>query len=346
MRYVIREARPTDLDAIESLAERLDTMNLPRDRALLSALLERSGRSFGTSGRGRLSDPQEAVFVFALEDRERGEAIGTSLVIAKHGTLASPHFFMEMRTEDRHSDNPPRDFHHRVLRLGYTTDGPTEVGGLILHPDHRRAPEALGMQLSYVRFNFIARQPGIFQKEVLAELLSPLDEEGKNLFWEVYGKRFTGLTYREADRLSMLDKTFILSLFPQSDLYAALLPAKVQRLLGEVAPGARAARHLLTKIGLRPLEQIDPFDGGPYYGAPLDDVTIVRWTRLVPLSASPLAEDAGSAVIVSHVGKTGFRAVASRARLDADSAALPLPAREAIGARPGDAIAVTPLPEE
>ena len=102
MRYVIREARPSDLDAIEALAARLDTMNLPRDRALLSALLARSERSF----RERVPDPHEAEFVFVLEDGDRGEAIGTSLVIAKHGTLLSPHFFMEIRTEDRHSDTP------------------------------------------------------------------------------------------------------------------------------------------------------------------------------------------------------------------------------------------------
>ncbi|MGH9391635.1 MAG: arginine N-succinyltransferase, partial [Vicinamibacteria bacterium] len=263
LRYVIREARPGDLDAIERLAALLDTMNLPRDRGLLAGMLERSVLSF----RGGISDPAEAQFVFVLEDRHRTLPVGTSLVIAKHGTLASPHFLMEIRTEERHSDVPPRDFRHRVLRLAYTTDGPTEVGGLILHPDFRRAPEGLGKQLSFVRFNFIARHREWFQKEVLAELLSPLDEEGKNLFWEVYGRRFTGLTYREADRLSMLDKKFILSLFPQTDLYAALLPEEVQPLLGEVAPGARAARHLLEKIGLRALDQIDPFDGGPYFGA-------------------------------------------------------------------------------
>ena len=207
IRYVIREGHPSDLDAIETLAELLDTMNLPRDRALLRGLLTASERSFRQGLAG-------GEYVFVLEDRLRDCVIGTSLVIAKHGTVGAPHFFMEVRTEERHSDVPLRDFRHRVLKLGYTTDGPTEVGGLILHPDYRRAPEQLGMQQSFVRFNFIARHPERFQKDVLAELLSPLDEPGKNLFWEVYGRKFTGLDYREADRLSITDKNFILCSSP------------------------------------------------------------------------------------------------------------------------------------
>ncbi|MDP3938838.1 MAG: arginine N-succinyltransferase [Deltaproteobacteria bacterium] len=337
MRYVIREGHPGDLDAIETLAELLDTMNLPRDRALLRGLLATSERSF----RQQLAGGE---YVFVLEDRQRGRVIGTSLVIAKHGTVTSPHFFMEVQTEERHSEVPLRDFQHRVLQLGYTTDGPTEVGGLILHPDYRRAPEQLGMQLSYVRFNFIARHPERFQKEVLAELLSPLDEPGRNLFWEIYGRKFTGLDYREADRLSITDKNFILSLFPRSPLYLTMFPERVQRLLGEVAPGARGARHLLEKIGLRYLEQIDPFDGGPYLGAPMKDVTLLRDTVL--RSVRPEAPDPAKArrAIISHERKAGFRAVAAPVVLDAEAVVVADEHCEAIGARAGAPVAVTPIP--
>ncbi len=340
LRYVIREARPGDLDAIERLAALLDTMNLPRDRELLAALIARSVLSF----RGGIPDPAEAAFVFVLEDREKSTPVGTSLVIAKHGTLASPHFLMQIRTEERHSDVPPRDFRHRVLRLGYTTDGPTEVGGLILHPDCRRAPEELGKQLSFVRFNFIGRHRERFQKEVLAELLSPLDEEGKNLFWEVYGRKFTGLTYREADRLSMLDKKFILSLFPQTDLYAALLPEEVQAVLGEVASGARAARHLLEKIGFRYLQQIDPFDGGPYFGAAMKDVTLVRDTALHCASPGDVRGEEAVHAIVSHEGEDGFRAVLAPVRAREGEVVLEPETCLAIGAAAGTPVAVTPIP--
>jgi hypothetical protein len=113
------------------------------------------------------------MYLFVLEDRATGAPIGTSLIIAKHGTLASPHFFMEIRTDDRSSKIPPRAFHHRVLRLGYSTDGPTEVGGLVLHPDHRRLAEAFGKQLSFVRFNFMARHPERFPDLSIHRLLSP-----------------------------------------------------------------------------------------------------------------------------------------------------------------------------
>ncbi len=340
LRYLIREARPGDLDAIDRLAGLLDTMNLPRDRKILSGMIARSGLSF----RGKIPDPSDAEFIFVLEDHHQGTPVGTSLVIAKHGTLAAPHFLMEIRTEERHSDVPPRDFRHRVLRLGYMTDGPTEVGGLILHPDYRRAPEELGKLLSFVRFNFIARHPERFQKEVLAELLSPLDEEGKNLFWEVYGRKFTGLTYREADRLSRIDKRFILSLFPQADLYAALLPEGVQSVLGEVAPGAQAARHLLEKIGLRYLDQIDPFDGGPYFGAAMKDVTLMRDTVVLPARPGDTSGGPSVPAIVSHEGADGFQAVMALARAGAREVFLEPETCLAIGAPAGTPVAVTPIP--
>ncbi|OGP82721.1 MAG: hypothetical protein A2Y95_03595 [Deltaproteobacteria bacterium RBG_13_65_10] len=340
--YLLREAGPEDLDAIERLAELLDTMNLPRDRRLLAALLERSVHSF-RSFRARAADPAEEMYLFVLEDRATGAPIGTSLIIAKHGTLASPHFFMEIRTDDRSSKIPPRAFHHRVLRLGYSTDGPTEVGGLVLHPDHRRLAEAFGKQLSFVRFNFMARHPERFQKEVLAELLSALDEEGKNLFWEVYGRKLTGLSYREADRLSAVDKKFILSLFPQVDLYVALLPENVQAVLGEVAPSAQGAQHLLMKIGFRPLNQIDPFDGGPYFGAPTGDVTIIRDT-LWRVAAPGDVPGSGERRLVSHEGPHGFRALCTPVRVGPAEVVIAPEACEVLGAGPGERLAVTPMP--
>ncbi len=339
-RYLIRESRAADLEVIERLAEMLDTMNLPRDRRVLKRLIERSERSF----RGRIPDPTEAEYVFVLEDLDLQRCIGTSLIIAKHGTLASPHYFMQVETDKRQSEIPPREIHHRVLRLAYTTDGPTEIGGLILHPDYRRAPEQLGMQLSYVRFNFIARHPERFQKQVLAELLSPLDAAGRNRFWEVYGRKFTGLDYREADRLSMTDKKFIHSLFPQEPLYTAVLPDEVQRSLGEVAPGALGARHLLTKIGMRSLGQIDPFDGGPFFGAAMEDVTLLRDSVLREAHPGDLAADTGARAILSHEEDRGFRALCAPVRIGGREVLLPTEACALLGASRGTRLTVTPVP--
>jgi arginine N-succinyltransferase len=200
------------------------------------------------------------------------------------------------------------------------------------------------MQLSYVRFSFIASHPERFQKEVLAELLSPLDEKGRNRFWEVYGRKFTGLDYREADRLSITDKKFILSLFPQSPLYLNLFPETVQRQLGEVSAGARGARHLLEKIGLRPLNQIDPFDGGPYFGAPLKDLTIVRETVSLPVRCGEPREAGRRLAILSHEGGTGFRAVCAPAVIEKGIVVVAPRACRAIGADEGAALTVTPLP--
>jgi arginine N-succinyltransferase len=339
-RYLIRESRAADLEEIERLAEMLNTMNLPRDRRILEELIERSERSF----RDPTPDPSEAEYVFVLEDVRLQRCIGTSLIIAKHGTLASPHYFMQVEIDKRQSEVPPREINHRVLRLSYTTDGPTEIGGLILHPDYRRAPEQLGMQLSYVRFNFIARHPERFQKQVLAELLPPLDAAGKNPFWEVYGRKFTGLDYREADRLSMTDKKFIHSLFPREPLYTAVFPEEVQRSLGQVNPGALGARHLLTKIGMRPLGQIDPFDGGPFFGAAMKDVTLLRDSVLREALPEDSGVGTGAPAIVSHEGDRGFRALCAPVRVGRREVSLPAQACALLGASRGAPLTVTPVP--
>ena len=87
-----------------------------------------------------------------------------------------------------------------------------------------------------VRFLYIARHRAAFRDEVLSELMPPLEEDGRSLLWEALGRHFTGLSYQEADRLSRENKEFIRTLFPQDPIYASLLPASAQALIGQVGP--------------------------------------------------------------------------------------------------------------
>ena len=66
--------------------------------------------------------------------------------------------------------------------------------------------------------------PDRFEREVIAEMLSPFEAPGKNLLWDAFGARFTGLSYREADHLSSRTKQFIADLFPRDPVYATLFP--------------------------------------------------------------------------------------------------------------------------
>src|SRR5262249_32670784 len=136
-----------------------------------------------------------------------------------------------------------------------------------------------GKQLSFARFLFIAMHRRHFRDVILAELLPPLMPDGRSLLWEAVGRKFTGLSYTEADRMSRQNKEFIKELFPQTDIYATLFPTRVQKVIGQVGRETEGVRRMLEKIGFRYVERIDPFDGGPHFEAKTADVTLVRQLR-------------------------------------------------------------------
>lgn len=341
---VLRPAAPGDLGAVVRLARELDSANLPADPEILEARIAASVRSFAA----RAPERSGAVYVFLLEDQGDGDGrvVGASLILAKHGTAGSPHYFLEVSEEERASAALGRRLVHRKLRLRASEDGPTEVGGLILDPAYRAHPRKCGKALSVVRFAYISAHPDRFEREVIAELLSPFEGHDHNLLWEAFGARFTGLSYREADRLCARHKGFIADLFPMEPVYATLLPEPTQRMIGEPAGHAIAAVRILEKVGFRWLNQVDPFDGGPYYGAARDAISSVRERRelvLPALSGDDAGEPEGPLALVSAEGALGFRATV----VPTASGGAPLVSREcreALGVKSGDRVAVTPLP--
>lgn len=339
---ILRPVAERDLDALVGLARQLDLTNLPGDPEFLAARIEVSKRSFA----GDLRDPSEGVFVFALEDLESGRCVGTSAILAKHGTPDSPHYWLEVFSEERRSAELGRRFVHTKLRLRSSIDGPTEIGALILDPAYRGHPEKCGKALSVVRFAWISAHPDRFEREVIAEMLSPFDAPGKNRLWDAFGARFTGLSFREADRLSLRNKQFIADLFPRDPVYATLFPKPVQDMIGQTGPSAQAALRILEKVGFRPLNQVDPFDGGPYYGAARDAIVSVRERRELVLPGLPSAKTAplrGALALLLAEGKLGFRATV--VPLDEEeSPIVSATCRDALGVRAGDRVAVTPLP--
>jgi arginine N-succinyltransferase len=184
-----------------------------------------------------------------------------------------------------------------------------------------------------------------FRKTVLAELMPPLTKDGRSRFWEAFGRRFTGLDYRTADRLSRENKEFIQQLFPPVDVYATLFPAGVRRHLGEVGPATEPVRRLLEAIGFRYVSRIDPFDGGPHWEARLDEVTLLRAHRSARLSPAPLAGDAAEALVAvePREGSDRFRAVRCPVAHGRDGARIPAEARKLLGAAPGDRLDLVPF---
>ena len=341
---ILRPVAERDLDDLVALAAMLDSMNLPSDRNFLAQRIHDSQRSFARD----TEPPQRSrLRLRARGSRSQRRCIGTSTILAKHGTPESPHYWLELSTEERQSTELQRRFAHDKLRLRSSSDGPTEIGGLILDPAYRRHAEKCGKALSIVRFAYMASHLESFEREVIAEMLSPFEANGANRLWDAFGARFTGLSFREADRLSTRTKTFIADLFPRDPVYATLFPPAVQEVIGKPNDTAVAAVRILEKIGFRYLHQVDPFDGGPYYGAARDAITSVRERKELVLPS--LADDEpGRDARAARAALRGGKLRLPRARGSDRRRRLSLRRARSVEKRSasprGDRVAVTPLP--
>ncbi len=337
--FLLRDVQRHDLPGLKKLAAVLNSVNLPDDERILDGLIDRSIRSFSS----RIRDPMERTYLFVLEDLPAGRIVGTSMIIAQHGTREAPHVYFEVSSREQYSATLDKHFRHTILSIAYNYEGPTEIGGLVVDPAFRGQGKP-GKQLSYARFLYLAMHRRRFRERILAELLPPLLPDGRSLLWEACGRKFTGLGYHEADRLSRQNKEFIKELFPQSDIDATLFSPRVQKVIGKVGPETVPVQKMLERIGFTYVEKVDPFDGGPYFEAEVRDISLVRAYRSVRLADVDLAIDFEERLvgIERPSGKNRFRAVRTPCRIDGDEAALPLAARELLGASPGDRLHVIP----
>jgi len=309
--FFIREARPKDHRQLLALARELDSVNLPTESGKLREMLARSARSF----RGRIRDRSQAVYIFCVEEIASRRIVAASMIIGKHGTPAAPHYYLELDADERYSHTLRKLFRHSFLRLRYSMDGPTEIGGLIVTRAMRGHPEHIGKMASWVRFLYLGRHLARFERQVVAEMLAPMLPGQGNVFWDNYGRRVTGLSFHEADRLSTHDKEFIRALFPETPLYTFMMPAEVRDALGAVGENTRGAVHLLEQAGMRFLNQIDPFDGGPYYGGVTAELEPVQNRRIVVAVGGEPAAEKQRAYLVAIENADGFRAVRAAAEL-------------------------------
>jgi arginine N-succinyltransferase len=270
-------------------------INLPPDEELISSKIESSIKSFHHPSK-RL---WENYYIFVLEDEDQNEVLGVSMIHAQHGTDEEPHFYLTVGQESKFSQTINTGFVHGTLKLGIDTNGPTEIGGLILDPDYRGHKEKLGKQLSFVRFLYMATNPERFKPMVHSELMPPLDKYGNSPLWEAVGRRFLNMNYHEADILSRKNKEFILSLFPSENIYQTLLPMEARESIGKVGKETEPVKKMLESIGFKYTFEVDPFDGGPHYRCPLKDIRPIKEkiTGLLISNRSFNAEDAREVLI-------------------------------------------------
>jgi arginine N-succinyltransferase len=281
---LLREIQERDLEALERFAQIPGFINLPNDRDLLR---ERIGRALASFRDEAVAKP-EAKYIFVAEDTRTGQVLGTSMIAAQHGTAESPHFYFEVGNEEKFSDTINTGFIHGTLKLRYDANGPSEIGGLVLDPEHRNSAARVGRQISFVRFLYLGMNRPRFKRKLLAELLPPLNKKGQSPLWEAIGRRFTNMDYWEADQLCQRNKEFIFSLFPSGKIYTTFLPAEARNSIGKVGKDTEPVLHMLKKIGFQYRNQVDPFDGGPHLWANVDEILPVK--RQEALAYEPLKD--------------------------------------------------------
>lgn len=357
--FVIRPAKPDDLDTLLKLAKMVYFINLPPDRDIIAEKIRRSRRSFegemthgagrGKQGYGKGLSTASPLFMFVLEDPDTGNALGTSQVVARMGGPGNPNLAMRLRRREFFSKDLQNGATHVTAQLVLDETGPTEIGGLILQPSYRGHRAKLGKQLALVRFHFIALHRQLFGEKVLAEMMAPITVDGRNEFWEAFGRRFINLSYEEADRFCQNSREFMTSLLPREEIYLSLLPAEARRVVAEVNVETVPARRMLEQIGFEYHDMIDPFDGGPHLEAKTDEISVVKATARRPLLgvADEKAAQFGGEAIVSvegeHAASEEFRAVLCGFVEEQGGVRLPARAIELLGAVDGATVGFTVL---
>lgn len=338
--FVIRQANLEDAATLLKLAKMVHSNNLPADPDMLRTKLLRSRESF----LGKARTPLEREFVFALEDTDSGNMIGTSQIISCISSPGRPHLYFLVRKREHFSEDLATGHVHVTLQLSTDETGPSEIGGLILQPAYRGHKGKLGVLLSLIRFQFMALHPEWFSQRIIAEMAAPLTPDSRNTLWEYLGRRFINLEYAEADRFCRQSKEFITSLFPKGEIYASLLPPEARNLIGRVSLEAQPAKAMLEGLGFHYLGHCDPFDGGPYLEANVTEIPLVVNTRVLKLGKAVREYPIEGFVGYSGASEGGFRAVRTKFATLQNGEGISIPPEQAalIGAQEGDAIAVTP----
>lgn len=333
--FRVRTATIDDLDQVLALAEHLDSVNLPHDPRVLRALLEETNLACHSP-----HDQKGAgIFMFVGESVGQNRLVGTAMIMASHGTIEDPHHCLQVDTEERYSATLRSHFLHRTLRYRQSFTPHTELGGFVVDPVFRGHPSRISKALGLARLLYVSMHRQRFHDELQAELLPPLQPDGSSLLWEHLGRKFTGIGYAEADRLSRTNREFINALFPRDPIYATLLPEHVQALIGQVGPGAQPVASLLRSVGFRYNENIDPFDGGPHFAAATDATHPSRTHVRAPCRVVEDERDAQPDGILSTCQSGhGFVAVPAAVRFASDAVLVSKTEAAMLGVCDGDAV--------
>jgi len=337
---LIRPVATADAQALLQLASLLDTMNLPQDPEMLEGIIAESQASFAhlaaSEPNGAALSPRHTYTLVAVQGEH---IVGTASLLSPHGTPQDPHYYLRI-IEHTVQSKQLQSTHRRHLLCLEREEVPwTELGGLVVHPEARG--HGLGTLLVAARLLLVAMRREHFCARLLAELLPPRRADGSNAFWDALGGPVTGLTYYRADLLCRTDKEFIDALFPPHEIILELLPADAQAVVGQVGPATVPVCRLLQRAGLQYLHTVDPFDGGPHYGAPVEAVMpLQRSVCAVSLDGLP-SPTAAQRMLLGQPRTHAF--AVAQAQVSAEGIRLDAAAAQLLQVQPGEMLWTMPL---
>ncbi|MBN1586179.1 MAG: arginine N-succinyltransferase [Candidatus Omnitrophica bacterium] len=308
-KFLIRNAGPKDFSQVMKLAKSLDSYNLPNDRTYIRELLSLSEKSFA----GRVEDPVRARYLFVAENIGTQKLAGAALIVAQHGKQTMPHLYLDREEIQASSSTLGIDRARERWRLRWTLNGPTELGGLVVLPAYRGKGRRVGCLVSLARFAYMAGHRNRFRSRVLVEFMGHW-ENGRNSFWEQVAQPFLGMSYEKADRLSAINREFIMGLFPKEPIYTELLSEAARSEIGKMSEGAELASRILKRAGFEFLNQVCPFDAGPHYGVQTADISYIQNTQSLRLLGTGSVAKSAEAIVMSEPKRGEVRAVFSRVR--------------------------------
>src|SRR5919201_255925 len=116
---MIRPVRPEDAAALVQVATLLDTVNLPRDPALIAEIITESVTSFARLA-PPLPDREDAPTprgTYTLVAMQGEQLLGTASLLSHHGTAEDPHYYLRVVEHTFHSKQLNVESRRHILRL-------------------------------------------------------------------------------------------------------------------------------------------------------------------------------------------------------------------------------------
>lgn len=263
---IFRVAQRSDIDAILDFTSKAPDglTNVPNTYDRIFAQIKETQKT--------LAKKKGANRVLFVVERD-GQVLGISSIIMRLGGEVPFYNFKRSRHSGR-AANPKLAIDYDTLQLTTDFHAYSEVASLFISPAGRGT--GLAKLLSMGRFGYIQNHREDFLNGIMAEILGWTDENGTSPFWQHLASRFIDMKFDNADKLSTIDKRFIVDLLPALPIMMNLLPPIVTEVTGKPHDNSRPALNMLKSIGFEETDMCDVFDGGPAVRCSTDKTWIAR----------------------------------------------------------------------